>query len=414
MTADIGRICMFTNLYPPVVSGSSTQSSFLARELARLGKEVIVITARIHPESPEYEIVEGVHVYRLPCIRLPRMQIALNFPWLNSSFIPGNTKRIVKILRKHKPSILHLHNHMFDLAFQAVRMRKKFEIPLVITIHTMIQHSQDIYNFFLKPADRYLLKNAVIRHADAIVSPDYNIREYVRSTFKTINDFIVLYGIEKPAPPSLNLVQEIQHRFQLSAKKVILSIGHVHKIRDRRELIEAMPYVLKHVPEAVLLIVGAVATDIPLRIARQLGVEKSVIFAGPVPHSDLGAYLSIAEFEAHWLNQDSPEKTSLGVASLECMSAGKVVMAVANEKTYGEGVLRNRENVLLVRPNNPEELGQIIVEVLASNDLNTKMGSAAQETVKQYFSWEKICLDTLCVYQEAARTFFKPHLTKFN
>lgn len=408
MPTEIDRICMFTNLYPPIVSGSSTQSSFLARELVRQGKEVAVITTRLHPESLDYEVVDGVHVHRLPCIRLPRMQIALNFPWLNSSFVPGNMQRIAQIIQKHKPAVLHLHNHMFDLAFRAVSIRKKFKIPLVVTIHTMIKHSQKVYNFFLNPTDRFFLKNAVIRHADVIVSPDYNIREYVRKAFKTDNDFVVLYGIERPGPPSPKLVQKIKRRYQLSDKRVILSIGHVHKIRDRRELIEAMPFVLKKVPEAILLIVGAVMADTPWRTAQKLGVETSVVFAGPVPHADLSAYLSLAEFEAHWLNQDTPEKTSLGVASLECMAAGKVVMAVANEVTYGERVLKNGGNVLLVKPNNPEELAEVMVEVLNDNNRNLKIGRAAQETIEQNFSWRKICFDTLAVYQEAVRRFFEP------
>jgi 1,2-diacylglycerol 3-alpha-glucosyltransferase len=401
----LNRVCMFTNLYPPIVSGSSTQSSFLARELISMGKEVTVITSRVHPDSLEYECINGVHVHRLPCIRLPRMQIALNFPWLNSSFVPGNMKRIMQIVEKQNPDVLHLHNHMFDMAFRAVSIRSRLKIPLVITIHTMIKHSQNLYNLLLYPADRIFLNKSVIHNADAIVSPDYNIREYVRDAFKTQKDHVVLYGIESPIPPPSGQVQKLIDRYKLSGKRVILSIGHVHKIRDRKDLVKAMPLVLKKIPNAILLIVGTVATEIPVRIARELGIEQSVIFTGSVPHADLGAYLSVAELEAHWLNQDDPENTSLGVASLECMAAGKAVVAVASEATYGDHVLKNGKNVLLIDSTEPEKISEIILKIINDDIYKQTIGQSAMKTIEQNFSWNKIASDTLIVYHQAIRTF---------
>src|SRR5205807_1271870 len=102
------RVVMFSNLYPPVVSGSATQSSSLARELAKRGCEVAVITARVAGGSPEYERVDGVHVHRLPALRLPKAAIALNFPWLSYTFTPANLRRIAAILDRHSPDVLHL------------------------------------------------------------------------------------------------------------------------------------------------------------------------------------------------------------------------------------------------------------------------------------------------------------------
>jgi 1,2-diacylglycerol 3-alpha-glucosyltransferase len=395
---------MFSNLYPPVVSGSSTQSGLLAREFARRGKQVSVITAKIDHESRDYEEVDGVHIYRLPCIRLPKMEIALNFPWLNYTFTPQNMRRITEIIKKRKPDILHLHNHMFDLAFSAILVRKKFHIPLVITIHTVIKHSQRLYNLILSPLDRILLKRTVINNADHIISPDDNIRKYVEDVFGVKNTTIVPYGIEIPKEPRKSRVSKLRQKFNLNNRRVILSVGHVHKIRDRKDLIEAMPMVLERMPSAVLLIVGAVATDIPAKTARKLGIEDSVIFTGPVPHDDIAAFLALGDLEAHWLNQDSPEKTSLGIASLESMGAGKVVVAVANENTYGHDVLRNGENVILVKPNNPHKLAHTIVSILGDPNRCRLIAQKARRTVEKNFSWENAIARTLAVYQLAARS----------
>ena len=121
MKNDPISVCMFTNLYPPVVSGLSTQSAALAHELAHRGHPTTVITARVARERQEYEIVDGVHIYRLPALHLPQAAIALNFPWLSFTFTPANQRRIQKIINQLKPDIIHLHNHMFNLSFSTVR-----------------------------------------------------------------------------------------------------------------------------------------------------------------------------------------------------------------------------------------------------------------------------------------------------
>jgi glycosyltransferase involved in cell wall biosynthesis len=154
-----------------------------------------------------------------------------------------------------------------------------------------------------------------------------------------------------------------------------------------------------------LLIVGAVGTDIPAKTARILGVQDSVIFTGPVPHAEIGAFLALGDLEAHWLNQDSPDKTSLGIASLESMGAGKVVMAVANENTYGHGVLRNGENVILVEPNNSRKLAHTIVSILGDPKRCRVIGQRARQTIEEHFSWKNISTKTLAVYQQAVRRY---------
>ena len=315
MLFNTANICMFTNLFPPVVSGSSTQCSTLSRELVRRGNQVTVITARVAPESLEYEWVDGVHIYRLPSLRLPKLDIALNFPWLSYTFTPANLKRIQTILERHRPDVLHLHNHMFDLAFSAVVMHRRLKIPLVVTIHTMIKHAKSLYNLVLYPLDRLFLKNVVIKNADAVLCPDLNIVDYVHEAFQRPDAVLLPYGISETPKMNPELVEEIRQRYQLAGKRVILSLGHVHEIRNRKDLVEAMPAILKVFPNTVLLIVGVVATQTPVETARRLGIENSVIFAGHQPHAHIPALFELADLEAHWLTQDKPEKTSLGVAT---------------------------------------------------------------------------------------------------
>jgi 1,2-diacylglycerol 3-alpha-glucosyltransferase len=397
-------VCMFSNLFRPVVSGSATQSEALARELARLGHKPFVITALVRKDCPEYEELDGVPIYRLPAFRLPGMGIALNFPWLSYTFTPANLRRIDGILRKHRPDVIHLHNHMFDLAFAAVRMKRRFKVPLLVTIHTMIRHVKPFYNLILYPADRVFLRHTVLNRADTVICPDYNIKTYVDDAFPGSNAKVCPYGVEVPPPADPNLVEELRRKHNLAGKRVILSLGHVHELRHRRELISILPDIRKAHPNIVVLIVGAETIDSPRKLAQTLNVSDAVIFAGHAPHELVPAYLALADLEMHLFYQDAIERTSLGIASMEAMGAGKAVVVAANENTYGPGVLRNGENAVFVDPRQPQEMTRTIIELLGDKDRRDRIGAAARRFVLEHLSWEVISAQTVDLYRTALQS----------
>lgn len=394
------RICLFSNLYPPVVSGSSTHVFYLAQELVRQGHEVAVITAQLEKDQPLLTEDKGVTLMRLPSLRLPKMEISLNFPWLNWTYNPKNKKRVRKFLQSFKPEMLHLHNHMFDLAFMAVSMKKEFKIPLVLTLHTIIEHSNGLYNSILSPADRIFLKKKVVSQCDLVISPDLIMKNYAQRAFHIQKSPIIPYGILIPQnDQQAEVVERLKRQYKLNDSKVILSLGHVHAIRDRKDLIAAMPEVLAKIPNAKLLIVGAVATQVPVRQVEKLGLEQNVIFTGPLPHSEIGALLQISEMEVHWLNQNTPENTCLGIASLEAMAAGKTIISCSNENAYGEGVLRPNENLIMVPPAQPQFLAAQIIDLLLDKQRRQRISEVARETIKTHFTWPRVTEQLVIAYR---------------
>lgn len=389
---------MFSNLYPPVVSGSSTQTSSLARELSARGHEVVVITAQPDEKSPAKEQTNGVTIYRLPSIRLPRMAVAFNFPWLTYTFTPSNLRKIQRIIDMHKPDIIHLHNHMFDLGLSAARLAKKNKIPAVVTLHTVFRHSSDFYNLFLLPIDRYILKSLVVDKMDQVLCPDFNILRYAKEVFGKKSPIIVPYGIDMHMKPEADKMAEARARYNLDGKKVILSLGHIHEIRNRKDLVEALPDILKILPNTVLMMVGSISTGIPKQRAKELGVEHALIFTGPIAHEDIPSFLALADIEAHWLNQEEPERTSLGIASLEAMANGKTVLAAANPNTYGTGILVHNKNIVIVKPDQPKELAEIILSLLQNPSHCADIGDCARRVVVDNFSWDAVCEKTIQAY----------------
>jgi 1,2-diacylglycerol 3-alpha-glucosyltransferase len=394
-------ICMFSNLFPPVVSGSSTQSFMLSVELVQRGTPVTVITAKIKADQPEQETIKGVRIHRLPALRLPKMPIALNFPWLNYTYTPGNQKRIQTILTQEAADVYHLHNHMFDLAFSAVGAARRNNKPLLVTLHTVIKHPHPVFDALLHPVDRVFLKKFVIDKADTVICPEATIQGYAEDAFNRRENALVPYGITPPPDVPRNQVDELRRKYNLGASPVILSMGHVHEIRNRRELVEAMPLILKEFPDVKLLIVGAIGTNTPQLTARKLGIESSVVFTGAVPHDQIPVHLALGDIEAHWFQKDNPQYKTLGIAALEAMGSGKVVFGTADEDVYGKGVLKNNTNVILVDPPDPNTVAAKIISLLKDPQRTRMIGDEAKITIRKHFSWDSVCERTLQVYREA-------------
>lgn len=391
-------VLIISNLFPPVVSGSSIQSSRLARELVTQGNRVIVITAKIGDSQESHEINDTMEIFRIPSIGIPKMSITWNFPWIRWTLTLGNLKLLNSVVKKYKPDIIHLHNHMFDLALSAAYLRWKYKIPLVITIHTIVQHPNRTYNAILCAFDRIFLKKIVVNPADMIICPEKTIFRYVRASFNNENVIIIPYGIDIIKDGDTSYCQTLINDHNLKGKKIFLSLGHVHEIRDRKDIIEAMPDILQVFPDFILLIVGDVGTEKPRILAKMLGVEKNVIFTGAVPHSVVPSLFAISEMNGQWFKTSNPQSKTLGIAALEAMSAGKVVIGTADADVYGEKILINNENVILTNPGEPHNLARIIIELLRDDNLRKIIGSNASRTIKENFSWTRVGERTVQLY----------------
>lgn len=395
-------ICMLTNLFPPVATGSSTQCYALSKELVKQGHKVIVITAKLTKEIPAEEILDGIIIYRIPAIRLPKLSIALNFNWLNLTMIPTNHKKMESIIKQHQVDVLHVHNHMFDMALNGVRLSRKFNVPIVLTMHTIIKHANPIFNLILYPLDRFFLKSRVLNKVNSVICPDYNMEGYVRERFDRGNSDIIPYGIELPKNPPANLLNRIREKYNLKNKRVILSLGHLHALRNRIDLIKALPEIVKRFPNLVLLIVGNIGSQRAVELVKSLHLEDNVIFTGSQPHDLIPAFHSIAELEAMWFDQAKEGMNPLGIACMEAMFYGKVILTVSNQDTFGKNILENGKNVILLKAGRPDLISKIICELLENPEKIQEIGNAAKGIAEKYFAWDKVVRNTLDVYSKAS------------
>jgi glycosyltransferase involved in cell wall biosynthesis len=125
-----------------------------------------------------------------------------------------------------------------------------------------------------------------------------------------------------------------------------------------------------------------------LEQARALGLERErLVLVGQVRHTLVPRYLQAADV----LVIPSPRTDQLAyfvspLKLFEYMASGRPI--VASDLPAHREVLRQRENALLVLPEDPEALASAIRELLADPDLGRRLGAQAREEVRQH-SWER-------------------------
>jgi len=387
------KICMFSNLFPPVVSGSSTFTWELARRIAALGHQVSVATARLE-NTASYEKVEGVEIYRLPATRLPPLALTHNFRWMTYTFTPQNLRMLQKLFDRKCFDVVHQQNHVFDTILSSTRMARRYEIPLVLTVHTWAQHPNPLFDWILMVLDE-VTRRVIFQRASAVVSPDPVVKRYVAVRHRVPDSPVIPYGIEALPARSID-TQQLRTELDLDGGPVILSLGHVNRLRNRKDLIEAMPFVLERFPNCRLLIVGDVGLQEPVELVKQLGLEDSVVFTGAAPRDKIPAFFALSCLEAHTTNSQYPGP---GIASLEAMAAGLPVVT-GEVPAHDFSHFRNWENIVMVPPNHPTAMADAIIHLLSDASLRQRIGENGRQMVTDHYSWDAVCRAYVALYRQ--------------
>ena len=112
--------------------------------------------------------------------------------------------------------------------------------------------------------------------------------------------------------------------------------------------------------------------------------------------------MALGEIEAHWFQNSNPQHETLGIAALEAMSVGKVVINTADEDIYGKGVLQDGENYIKITSGNPEQVADVIIDLFNDQKKRQAISKNARLTIQKHFSWENISRMTTWIQVSSA------------
>jgi phosphatidyl-myo-inositol dimannoside synthase len=179
----------------------------------------------------------------------------------------------------------------------------------------------------------------------------------------------------------------VRKRHDLSDRPVIVCISRLVPRKGQDTLVRAMPQVLKKVPDALLLIVS----DGPHRsaiekLARDLDVTRSVVFAGKIAWEELPPHFAAGDVFAmpcrtRWGGLDVE---GLGIVYLEASATGLPVIA-GDSGGAPDAVLEGETGYVV---SDVATLADRLVRLLSDRDAARAMGRAGRAWVEREWRWD--------------------------
>lgn len=348
------------------------------------GHEVHLISIQTY-ENDRAENV-SLHLLKVFC---PQIRVVSYVIFLAYSVI-----RIRGLLRKLNPDILHSH---YITSYGFLGALSCFH-PLVMTAWG----SDVLINPKSSRVKRWAVEFA-LRRADLITCDAEHIKApLVELGANPAKINLINFGIDvqkfSPGPGD----EELLIKLKIPDSPVIISLRSLEPVYDIDSLINAVPLVLKEVPEAKFLIAGKGSQEAKLKeLAQSLGVDGSIKFVGLIPNDELPRYLRAADVYVSTSLSDA----GIAASTAEAMACGLPVVIT----DFGDNRkwVENGENGFLVALRNPEALASRILALLSDKEKRIKFGQVGRRVIAERMNMEKEMQRMEMLYEQLRRRIGK-------
>jgi len=294
------------------------------------------------------------------------------------------------LLDRFQPDIVHAH--MSDSGYWAQRAGTYMNAPFLLTfqdgtrlVPQMAFWKRWVRMWVLKRAAQAAAYNSCVTQSlREMAAQTLGLPEYCDVPLPNAPQSAALYI------PNTVAVPDLTHR-AVSAPPRIFCLGRYVATKGQDQLINAVPIVLKHVPDAVFDIVGAGPTQQALTDqVSQLGLEKHVNITGPTNAPD--TYFKSA---AVYVSPSHYEGTSL--ALLEAMSWQMPI--VVSDVPGNQDIIRHEATGLLYPLYDIDALASCIIRLLQDQQEANALAQAARADVVQNFGAQAILAQYVALYQ---------------
>ena len=292
----------------PTYGGSGVVATELGLALAELGHEIHFISYAIPKRLNHF--VENVFYHEVEMSTYPLFE--------HSLYCLSLTSKMLEVTEFEDLDLMHVHYaipHAVS-AYMAKQVLKKAnkDLKFVTTLH-----GTDITLVGLEPSFMPLVKFS-IEESDGVTAVSRFLREKTLTNYNIQKEIEVIYNfidteIYKP-------MEDACYRSHIApnGEKVLVHTSNFRTVKRVTDTIRILAKVLKEIPTKLVLIGDGPDRSECERLARELDVQKNVIFLGK--HDALAEPLNAADL---FLMPSQSE--SFGLSALEAMACGKPVIS---------------------------------------------------------------------------------------
>jgi glycosyltransferase involved in cell wall biosynthesis len=364
------KICLVAPYFAPARGGVETYTLHVCLLLRETyGHDVFVVTTRYGHGPVLVEERMGFKTYLLPA--------ALKLS--NTPVDPGWSRKLRTIFAMEQPDVINAHTPVPFLADIVERVRG--DIPFVLTVHNDIEKST-ILGRIISAVYYRTLGDTTLAHSDGIVATsDYYVNASRRLSAHRAKVSIATCGVDTTL-----FYPQISNSHIYEGRRIVLFVGsmdatHAHK--GLPILISSLVQLRERYQNILLLAVGK-GDAIPRyqHLASRLGLDKHILFPGPVEDIELANLYRSAEV---CVLPSTNHSEGLGLVLLEASACQKPVIG-----TRVGGIpfaIVEKITGLLVEPGNVNELSDALERILSDPELARLLGTNGYQYVKEHFTW---------------------------
>ena len=409
------RIGFFVWEYPPkLVGGLGTYADYITREFVGLGHDVTVFTLN-SGELKTREVMKGVEVHRPKNVDASNVfpmfvtedlkKWGTNIRFFNDIFIHNNlsaAKFINELIKKegHYFDAVCVHDWLSSIS--GIIIKNETKVPVIFHVHSTEfgrsggQGSEVVSH----------LESAAGEAADRIITVSHAMREHLtQHGWPKSKISVVWNGIDperyNPKRCKREYVEKIREKYGIQKdESMLFFLGRLTWVKGVRNLVQAMPSILREYPKTKLVILGKgeQQNDITETSSR-LGISDKVICCFEfIPEEERILHYAAADV-CIFPSTYEP----FGIVSLEAMSMAKPVVVGAHGVVgFREQVVPSgpEQNGIHVNGGEPVDIAWGVKQVLKDPKRAKKWGTNGRKHVLKYFTWTKAAEQTLQIYKD--------------
>ena len=203
---------------------------------------------------------------------------------------------------------------------------------------------------------------------------------------------------------------DMRRRFATAGRKVLVTVGRLDPRKGHDLVLDALPAIIREVPELLYLIGGSGTTRIALAAkVRELGLERHVTFCGFIPDGQLVPFYQLADiFVMPNRILEDGDTEGFGIVFLEANATGTPVIGGACGGALD--AIENGGSGYFVDPYNPAELAEKIIYLLNNPAEAKRLGRYGRQRAWNRFRWPYLAhkLENFLNQSLASEAYEKP------
>ncbi|MBI5115654.1 glycosyltransferase [Candidatus Poribacteria bacterium] len=367
------RVCLFTSVFPPRISGPSTQTYHLALELRQRGFDAFVIT---FGEDNSFESVDGIPVHRLR-----EFGGGLSAPTKYANAYHQS----MRILTETRPDVVHHVSGMNYLCLVSGRVARKLGIPSVVKYAGDLVWERTASKGYAGSYEGVFTSSLPARALAMLERYCFSLFDAVwsTSTFQTrsVYDYHRVSAEKVVTMPNfirLDRRAATDSCAGTNGQLTILSACRFARWKRVEDVLTAFSVLDKR--RVRLKIVGGENREITSRLeimTREMGLENYVCLVGPESPTGMKEH-----FQSAHIFCSASRYEPFGIALVQAMAAGLPVVAV-NTGGVPDVVPHGRAGYL-VSAGDTAEMAARLQTLIDHDDLRIAMGQFAAEHARRF------------------------------